>query len=279
MSKDISILFTIVKMCWIFGMDYVKSLFNSFMIYTLDKYSQCIQLVGEWSKKIYTSNNTTKLLYDNLSYFCYATYSLLMNKNFEPMADEWICTSILYYSYFNKPEYRLIFDADTFKYKFTETYDYLDDSTLTPYEAFNNWHQIASGYLPSDSDIKECLLTMKTDNKYIYRVFNNKKKNLSLKNCENPELSKVKFIGIEIMLPKYSKPVFVEIPKNAYLVGNEILSCSFIKRILEHKSRTLLFDMDYTVRVLDNNINVCVLHCNEYIVLNKHSYDIIKVSV
>ena len=276
---DMSMVMTMFQIFIIYMSNCFKSFGTSACIYILDKYCQIIHCLRERGNKIYNSNEIVKNVCNNISYFFYAFCSLLLNKNFEPMDNNWTCVSVLYSHYYNKPEFSIVFENDAFKHQFNEYYVYLKDVTMTPYDAFKKSFNIAYDYI-DNKDVNECLITMRMSDIYIYRVCDKKKENklnLELKrHCETPELSKVKFITIEIILPKYSNPIFIDIPKNAYVIGNELLSSSFIKRFLEQKNRALLFDMNYSVRILDNNIKVFLLHSNEYIVLDKFGYNIVK---
>ena len=64
--------------------------------------------------------------------------------------------------------------------------------------------------------------------------------------------------------------------RNAYVVGNEILSSTFVKRALEYMNDRKSFDMSYSLKIMDNNLDNVVLKSDEYIVLERDSYKIIK---
>ena len=64
--------------------------------------------------------------------------------------------------------------------------------------------------------------------------------------------------------------------RNGYLIGNEILSSTFIKRALEYMNDRKSFDMTYSLKIMDNNLDTFVLKSDEYIVLERDSYKIMK---
>jgi hypothetical protein len=60
--------------------------------------------------------------------------------------------------------------------------------------------------------------------------------------------------------------------------NNEILSAAFIKRILDYQPEKYVFDMNYTLKIIDNNVNELVLNSKQYIVLNETNYCVITRS-
>jgi hypothetical protein len=127
--------------------------------------------------------------------------------------------------------------------------------------------------MKTDKKIEESLLTMKTGDTYIYKLCTRENKCcLELPN----ELSKIKFLNIEYCHPENEKSITIDIDKNGYLVGNEILSSTFVKRCLEYMNDRKSFDMNYTLKIMDNNLDSIVLKSDEYIVLEYNSYKIMK---
>jgi hypothetical protein len=60
------------------------------------------------------------------------------------------------------------------------------------------------------------------------------------------------------------------------LINNEILSCSFVKRLLEYQAAYHHFDKNYTILLMDNNLRTVSLNFGEYIVLHKTYYTIMN---
>ena len=114
---------------------------------------------------------------------------------------------------------------------------------------------------------------MRVDEKYIYKVCHAETEPFKILPSE---LSNVKFLSIAYTHPEVKTSIVIEVDKNAYLVGNEILSCTFVKRALEYSCNVKHFDTDYILTIMDNNLNTFELKSNEYIILEKDNYKIIE---
>jgi hypothetical protein len=88
------------------------------------------------------------------------------------------------------------------------------------------------------------------------------------------EDSDSEFISIEYRHPLQYKSIPIIIPKGMYKVGNEILSPTFILRYLKYQSSSYHFDMEYTINIIDNNVNMITLKSDNYILLKPNGYTI-----
>ena len=224
------------------------------------------------------NNNIDKNSMINVSleyslYFIDYVKSLLVGYRVEPFNNNWISIS-----YVDQCEN----DKKTLSFTFDETYDQLEaihffkDSIDIDKQYcidFKEWYYTAKSILLKDRKVYDCLISMRIDNKYIYTVCNIDEEPFDI--LPN-EISKVKFLSIEYTHPELKSPIVIEIDKNAYLVGNEILSCTFVKRALEYSSNIKNFDTDYLLRIMDNDLNIFELKSNEYIKLEKDTYKIIQ---
>ena len=85
--------------------------------------------------------------------------------------------------------------------------------------------------------------------------------------------SNVKFLSIIYMHPSIENAIHIDIPKNALICGNEILSSVFVLRYLEYQSMPYgQFDLDYTIYIIDNHVNQLQIKSNQYIVLLENKY-------
>ena len=116
------------------------------------------------------------------------------------------------------------------------------------------------------------LFTMKIGNSYIIRNIIND--NRSKTACFSLTLAKARFISILYSHPELVNPVYIELPKSMYLVGNEILSSTFVLRYLEHQSMPYVFDMRYTLHIIDNLICQFNLSSSQYILVENNGYHI-----
>jgi hypothetical protein len=68
----------------------------------------------------------------------------------------------------------------------------------------------------------------------------------------------------------------IEIDPLFYLDQNELFSSIFVLRCLEYQPLPYVFDSDYKLHIMDNEIKMFDLGSNEYIKLNKSGYTIIN---
>jgi hypothetical protein len=234
---------------------------------------QAKQFVVETYEKNCKKGDPIDVAKETAVYYIKYLHSVLLSYRIEPLENKWISTACIY---------QTPFDKSTMSYTYNENYEPMVTShenetntivTANPLEQFNIWFHAAQNLMKSNKNIDECLLTMKTGDKYIYKICNGWNKS----GDELPvELSKVKFLNIEYFHPENAKSITIEMDRNAYLIGNEILSSTFVKRALEYMNDRKSFDMSYSLKIMDNNLENFVLKSDEYIVLEQDSYKIIK---
>ena len=210
---------------------------------------------------------------ENMCYYIKYIHSVLLSYSIEPLDNEWISTACIY---------QTDFDRVTMNYTFNELYEPISEGSdkdtshpdsLIRLDKIKRWYCASQNIMKTDKQIDEWLLTMKTGDKYIYKICNRWNKC-----CHelSDELSKVKFLNIEYCHPENEKSITIDMDRNGYLVGNEILSSTFVKRALEYMNDRKSFDMSYTLKIMDDNLENFVLKSDEYIVLERESYKIIK---
>ena len=96
------------------------------------------------------------------------------------------------------------------------------------------------------------------------------------------EKSNVKFILIEYISTSHSsKTIQIKLPSNYFIVGNELLSNTFIMKYMKQhigiNPFTRFFDLNYKINIVDNEINSFVLNQDEYIRLGKDTYSVCKL--
>jgi hypothetical protein len=90
------------------------------------------------------------------------------------------------------------------------------------------------------------------------------------------EKSQIRFLSIEYTHPDMDIRIPFEIDPQIYMLGNELFSVSMVKHLLEHQSEKYVFDMKYTIFLMDNHINMYELKYNEYIFLDKKNINIMS---
>jgi len=231
--------------------------------------NRCYENINKYCVYMYKNYSIIKICVDYINYGCIAFYAYVQIRKIEPMTKSWSCVSALIKSYYTYKEYN---------HKYNELYEYeqclgFDKMVLF----YNNLYNTVKSIIESENAVTESLITYKYDNKIIHRICNAKK-------CANEtemrkittELSDVKFLSIEYYSRDYMVPIVLELDKNEYLINNELLSCSSIKRMLEYQIAYHKFDKNYTILLLDNNLKSISLNFGEYIVLHKTYYTIMN---
>lgn len=107
---------------------------------------------------------------------------------------------------------------------------------------------------------------------YKEKVFVNNCKGMYKFTHLNRPLSKVKFLTIQYMHEKMPVSVDLDLDSQYYVSGNELFTPSFIYRLLLEKLSHFHFDLNYTLVLIDNNINILNLRSDQYIELNDNNY-------
>jgi hypothetical protein len=71
-----------------------------------------------------------------------------------------------------------------------------------------------------------------------------------------------------------TETIEIKIPESYYIVGNQLYSSIFVLRCLQYQSKMFVFDENYSLEILDNNITIFQLKSNEYISIEKDEYKI-----
>ena len=243
--------------------DYLKNYnYNDLLLNAFLLYCKIVFLIQTKSKKIYNDYPFIKQSVNSICYSIKCIQCFILNSRIEPLNSNWISIASLNLSYY-----------DSNVYYYNDTYFFLlPENENDVFNQLKQWHDITKNIVFIEANIVECLIVMNVDNKYIYKICN--KNNYELTNNHNFEISRVRFLTVEYITK--NKIIALELDKNIYYVGNDILSSVFIKRLLEYQVNSYSFDMDYTLKIIDNNIDTFVLKNNEYILLEKNGYSIIR---
>ena len=119
------------------------------------------------------------------------------------------------------------------------------------------------------SDFDSGLFVMKFQNQYIYRNIIIPDTNASY----DIRPSNIRFILVEYKHSNLKDAIYLDIPKTAYITGNEILSKIHVMRCLEYQNAP--FDENYTLHIMDNQLKEVVIYPNQWCVLNFDHYEIV----
>lgn len=197
--------------------------------------------------------------------------AIIQYRRTEPLENTWSCVSVLTKSYYN---------YKNFNYVYIEAYEPKLNMILEKLSIkFSALYYDVYSIVSDENSICDSLITYKYNNKYIHRIVDCDKKTFSSKNSNIVlDESDVKFLSIEYHSKHYMRPLVLELKNEDYLVNNEILSATFIKRLLEYQIPYHKFDKNYEITILDNNLKAVYLKFGEYVKLNKTDYSVIKTS-
>ena len=192
-----------------------------------------------------------------------------MKNNIYPFHKLWVTQNQLYVCEFSNSSY---------KWRNIEDYHFINynDSQTITYASFIKSFNLAS-YLLSTNTFNplynDNLLFGKYFDTYVSRVqYNNM---IQLKNKDEfAHPSNVSFLSIELKFP-YAK-INMELDKSFLFINNELFSKTFLKRYLDYNNIVVPFTNDYTVNIMDSNINMITIKPDEYMRLNKLDYSILK---
>ena len=224
---------------------------------------------------IYNNNPFFKHIVDIAIYTKNFTYYSLLNKKIEPYNNNWVSISLLTNNTYEFNEsydfvFNLINNISTNESSYIEwlKYDLLE-------KRFYSFCEYSKSIFDYSNNVKEIMITMKYNNKYIhYNFYKGKYNFITLK---YPSMrANSKFITVKYLHPMMSYPIYLEL-NNIYIVNNRILSACFVKRLLEYQPKYYIFDNKYSLEIIDNNINTINLKSNQYIELDETRYKIVNV--
>ena len=243
---------------------------NTLIVNTLFSYSIFYSKIQEYYNKVPLFIN----IVDSISYGSNFIYSLIINKRIEPYNKKWLSISKLTRNFsIEKPltkdnEFKYIFE-----YKIFESFEY-NFSTIESFE--NIYKSYNKSEFMSPMDV-ETMIILKLNDKYLVRIFSKPvikiiKRNFFISNIP----SKVKFLNIEYTHPNMKNSITLNVGQDFFIEGNEILSPSFVKRILEYQNKSYYFNFNYKLKIVDNHINFFEIGSQEYILIEKENYKIIN---
>ena len=86
--------------------------------------------------------------------------------------------------------------------------------------------------------------------------------------------SNVRFLTVEYTHPEMSASIYLELPRNYFVVGNELFSSAFVLRCLEYQSERYIFDEKYILNIVDNDIKPFSLKSDQYVVIGMDVYEV-----
>lgn len=265
MKAGLQVLFEIAHEKVTLGVDYVRNYdYDGLKLKALITYSRIQKNVTKKCVQIYENNEPVKNITDLFCYNFTFIKSFLLRRKTEPFNKNWIHVCSLSKTFYNYKNF-FVHYGDVYEFM-----DYDDKSSLL--EDF--YHDISS-LVKEDYSFIEFLLVVKNEDKYVHRIIYKKKLNFVRNVTDEP--SEIKFLSIEYNTPYLKEPIVLELKKGDYLIHNEILSCTFVKRLLQHQVNIHTFDTDYVLTIMDNSLRTFQMRNGQYLVLQKSEYDIVDM--
>jgi len=240
----------------------IKSSAITFLLH----YSKFATKIQDKYKYVYDNNVVVKLLVDQSFYWVDYVYSFLIRKKIEPFQSYWISSSVLS----KRDKNRYIGEEFTL----LESYEFIKDPNVNCETSYNEICDAVDSIVLNSQSYIEGLVKMKLGDNYIYRMFDSN--NGLFKEFNLPLVpSKTRFLSIVYFHPLMKKTIFITLDKSVYFVDNQIPSPTFVKLYLEYQPEFYHFDMDYVVKIMDNDINTLELTFDKSILLTEDGYKIV----
>lgn len=151
--------------------------------------------------------------------------------------------------------------------------EYLHIENITTELLLIEYKQMLETYITKNLIDKntELLFTLKTPTFSLCNIFNDHVKDEVKIGLEK---STADFINIDYTHPRMKDPINIKLDPNYLYEGNEILSKAFILRYLKYQSSPFVFSDEYTIKIVDGDINTVTLMSNQYILLKKNAYSV-----
>jgi hypothetical protein len=248
---------------------------NALIVNTLFSYSIFYSKIQEYYNKVPLLIN----IVDSISYGSNFIYSLIINIRIEPFQNRWLSISKLTRTFSVSKSKSKEKDNENngnkyiFQYKLHESYEY----KFSTIEYFENIYKAYNQCNFMSSMDVETIVILKLNDKKLVRIFVKSllepiKKNLFISNIP----SKAKFLNIEYTHPNMKNSITLNVGQEYFIEGNELLSPSFVKRMLEYQNKSYYFDFNYKLKIVDNHINFFEIGSQEYILIEKENYKIIN---
>ena len=195
----------------------------------------------------------------------YKIQSYFIHYKIEPFQNIW-CNE-MFISQTPKSHKYILNEKYIFYDSYLTTQDKLDDPTVT---------RIVSRQIAKNSIYVKSFIYFKNND---YIILRNNKMNMieSTNNIAYRYIpTSYRFISVEYIYKNCC--VTLNLPKSIYIVDNILMTPEFILRCLTYQKEPFVFDYDYTLKIVDHNINIIELKSNQYILLEKNTYKVVLLS-
>lgn len=92
-------------------------------------------------------------------------------------------------------------------------------------------------------------------------------------------VSHAKFFNIEYIHPSISENIEITIPKSQYIANNDLLSKTYVFNYLQNQSQPYVFDDQYKLQIMDENLNIFEIQSHQYIRLLEGGYVVSNLQI
>lgn len=258
--------------------------FNPLMVNGLLFYGKIVVIAQSKIDDIYVKYPIVESYVKKFTYLMQYLHNTVSDVRTEPIEDMWISTSVL----ISDEDKTVLFEKFNFIDEIIDDIFSVDnvDKTNAQIDVFTNMYyylyvNMKTTFINSN-ELIETMLTLKYKNKYVScMIFKDTYKYDDFPSLNFPlETSKAKFLSILYTHPKMLKSINIELGEEYYTTNNYILSALYIRRYLEYHyaNYNYVFDNNYTVKIMDNNLKIVELNSDQYIQLHKNTYEIKDIS-
>lgn len=199
---------------------------------------------------------------DYLSYLKTYSYGVMKNMKVEPFHTNWTSISYISYEYFERPKYNEMVISIESGLCSTIVVDSINDVLLFE----------KSKYMTHKTDDPLFITKFESSGSSLYYVSRQLPVKLDLTKYTQ---SKIRFISIVYTHPQMITQINLEIPNSWYVKHNELFSQEFVFRSLAYQAEEYVFDLNYKLLLLDNNMNYVELMHNQYVEIIDDDYRIL----
>jgi hypothetical protein len=238
-------------------------------------YSSYVDWAKEICREVYREYPLVKQVTDELVYYTKYTTSLYYRNRIEPKWSPWVSTSLSH---------------NTDDIVFLEHYYMFDDLVnteraiaITERAIAKKYEELCDASIPVFADrdiippIHEILITLHTSGQYLTYFVSDRKQDKQRHIRLPATPSKVSFLSVEYIHPSMDQPIPLEIDSGYMVTNNVLFSPLFVHRCLEYQTAPFIFDHDYTLRIMDSNVNVIEVKSNQHIQLNEKDYTLVEM--
>lgn len=240
------------------------------MMTALWSYSQlCVKIdtVGDF---LYEESLIAKWLIDGCMWWADQYDLLTSRRKREPNTLCWISTFKIYpeiYHIYQPTLLRKTFEQH-FVYKTNEIYKTYEANFETPSNEIFAYY--IKNFLSSNGSKyfkdKETVIIIKKNDVY-YSIICNTVHDVddvhSIESLCNP--STIRILSAMYSHPKMATAIELKVHPGFCMIGNQLLSPAFVRRLLEYQDQPFVFDMEYRIDIIDSEINQHVLNSSNYL--------------